>query len=581
MRPDAAATSSPEAVLREPGSAPGVAVDSVAPLPGDGRSRSSGPDLPRSLLLGAACAGLAWLSIGLWRESGQVASLWFANALGCAALAQWRPRRWAAPLAAVALGLWLANRVWGVGAAEAGVYALANVAETALAALLLRWQGLQQASLRSPGELMRLLLLGGVLPPLVGASLAVLGQGLLQPSPTLADWLPWFMGSVVGAVALLPLALLLMGQPWPRLQPALSDPRLAWVLPLAMGLSLLCMAQLRFPYIYVQLPLVLCALLLRVPAVALASVLVAACMAVAEATGAFVPPPVLGLWEQAFVRLAPAGVLLPALLLATVLAQLREQQARLQERSQELEHANQGLRQFVHMASHDLREPLNTVTQFTDLVLSDHGHQLPGASRQWLGLVQREAGHMRSLLDDVLEFSQVQRNELPPPVPVDLNGVLAAVQQQLAPVWAQRQARLHCAGLPVVKGHPAQLALLLRHLLDNGSKFVPPGRQPVLHLSCHTDAGWACLQLQDNGIGIAAADLPRLFKPFQRLHLRRDYDGTGLGLALCRQVVRLHGGRIALDSAPGQGTQVQVWLPLAPGQTGDEATEPPLHGPID
>lgn len=568
----------PTAAAAAPGPAPdGSANLGQAPAERPGPADRLGRDIGRSLALGLAAGGLAWLSMAMWRESGQVATLWLANALAIAVLAQVPPRGWPLPVLALVLGIGLANLAWQVPAAEAAVMALANSAESALGAMLLRWQQLSQTRFVRPGELLRVLLLGGVLPPLLGATLAVAGLGLVQGQLPLREWWPWTLGSLIGAVSALPLALLLLGQPWPQLRAALSEPRLAWLLPLAMGACLLCMAQLRFPFVFVQLPLLLCALLLPVPAMALVSLAVAMSMAAAEATGAFVPPPVIDAWDQAFVRLAPAVVLVPGLLLAVLLAQLREQQARLQERSQALEHAHQGLQQFVHLASHDLREPLNTVTQFTRLVLSDHGPQLPGASRQWLGLVQREAEHMRTLLDDVLEYSQVQQQELPAPQAVDMNQVLAAAQQQLDPLWTQRRASLRSEPLPVVQGHSALLVLLLRHVLDNGSKFVPPGRQPVLTLRCQLEPGWACLSLQDNGIGIAPSDLPRLFKPFQRLHRRRDYDGTGLGLALCRQVVQLHGGRIALQSAPGEGTQVQLWLPLAPapGQEGTAALPQP------
>jgi signal transduction histidine kinase len=353
------------------------------------------------------------------------------------------------------------------------------------------------------------------------------------------------------------------GQPWPALRAALDDRRLAMLLPLAVAVALLCLAHLPFAFAYLYLPLVAAALMLDVAAVALVTLAVSATMALALATGVFVPPPIVAEWQQAFLYLAFAEVLVPALLLAAAMAEMRDHQTHLLLRKQELKRANEGLQQFVHLASHDLREPLNTVAQFSALVALDHAERLPPDAREWLALVCREAQHMRDLLDDVLQYAEVQQIRLPAPAAVPLDEVALDARRTLARDIDDTGARLQIGALPVVRGHRPLLRLMMEHLLSNALKFVPGGRAPAVVIQAEQREGWAIVTISDNGIGIAEADLPRLFRPFQRLHLRREFEGTGLGLATCLQVVRAHGGDIRVRSVPDQGTRMQVWLPLA------------------
>jgi len=114
----------------------------------------------------------------------------------------------------------------------------------------------------------------------------------------------------------------------------------------------------------------------------------------------------------------------------------------------------------------------------------------------------------------------------------------------------------------VVRGHEMLLALLFQNLLSNALKFMPPERKPSVKVTSSTVDKIAMIQNTDNGIGIKSQDLAKLFQPFQRLHLRKHYDGTGLGLALVRQVTTAHGGSVGIDSRPGKGTRVTVRLPL-------------------
>ena len=249
--------------------------------------------------------------------------------------------------------------------------------------------------------------------------------------------------------------------------------------------------------------------------------------------------------------------------LAAALAELRESHQRLQVTAEDLRVANEGLLQFVRIASHDLREPLNTVVQFVGLVDEDHGAQLPEDARHYLQLVLRAGARMRTLLDDVVRYARLQNGEVEAPEAVPLDRVMAELRDALAGRLADTGGTLTIGPMPVVRGHPSLLSLLFQNLLANALKFHPADRRPEVLVHAQVAQGVARISVSDNGIGIAPEHRPLLFQPFQRLHRRNEYEGTGLGLALARQIAEAHGGSIGVDSLPGQGATFTVTLPLA------------------
>ena len=514
---------------------------------------------------------LALLSMLLSRTPGVLAGIWYANALGAVVVARGAGAQRPLLLVLATAGNVCANLLWGDPLRQSLVLGLVNGVEIGLAAWGLRRVGASGSALRSPASLLRLLLMAAVLPPAVAALLAagvfqVLGLGPAWPVAQ-----TWFEGGAVGAVAAMPAVLLLVGRPRAELVRTFSDARLWLLLSVAVAVTLLCLAHVPFPFVYLGLPLLVAAMLLDMPAVALGMLATSVTASVALATGVLVPPPFVHAWQHGFVYLAHAAAVAPPLLLAAAVANLREHHARLLQRQRALGEANQALQEFAHMAAHDLREPLNTIVQFSGLVVQDHAARLPEEAAQYLGLVRREAQRMRGLLDDVLQYSQVRSEELPPPREVRLDAVLDEARAALADRLRASGAELRVDGpLPAVCGHAPLLALLLQNLLDNALKFVTPGGVPRVEVSARAGevagAPVVWLTVADHGIGIAAAAQERLFRPFQRLHARRDYPGTGLGLALCRQIARVHGGEISVASAPDEGARFTVRLPRWTGR---------------
>lgn len=250
--------------------------------------------------------------------------------------------------------------------------------------------------------------------------------------------------------------------------------------------------------------------------------------------------------------------------LAAAMKDLRASHERLRHAADDLALANEGLLQFVRMASHDMREPLNTIAQFTGLVVDDHGTTLPADAQQHLQRVLKASQRMRTLLDDVVRYARLQQaGDFEPHGPVALDTVVNDLRDALAAGLQNSGGTLHIDPLPTVQGDASLLSLLFQNLLSNALKFMPAGRAPHVRVSAVTEGGRARITVSDNGIGISPEHLERLFQPFARLHLRKEYEGAGLGLAISRQIAQRHGGDIAVTAELDQGSRFSVTLRLA------------------
>lgn len=249
--------------------------------------------------------------------------------------------------------------------------------------------------------------------------------------------------------------------------------------------------------------------------------------------------------------------------IARAAAEARE--AELRVYTLELERSNRELQEFAHVASHDLQEPLRKIQLFADLVGQDAQGRLDDDTLALLGRIQSAAGRMSQLIKDVLAVSRLSQTE-PNREPVDLNAVLETVERDLWVRLEETGGRIEREALPTLDADPTQMHQLLLNLVGNGLKFHRAGVPPVVRVHAETVVRHrhAALRLvvSDNGIGIEAQHLTRIFAPFQRLHGHGAYEGTGIGLALCRRIVERHGGTLAVESIPGEGTTFTATLPL-------------------
>ena len=232
----------------------------------------------------------------------------------------------------------------------------------------------------------------------------------------------------------------------------------------------------------------------------------------------------------------------------------KQAEAVLAERTKRLEESNAELEQFAYVASHDLREPLRMVNSFVALLARRFGEQMDPEAREYVEFAREGALRMDRLILDLLEYSRVGSTGRPM-TSVDLTAVLNDVRQTLALTLDEAGAELILpASPPKVWGDADELGRLLGNLIGNGLKYRHADRAPRIEVECQTQGGQITISVRDNGIGIAPQYFDRIFRIFQRLHGRDRYDGTGIGLAICKKIVERHGGRIWVSSTPDQGS---------------------------
>lgn len=245
----------------------------------------------------------------------------------------------------------------------------------------------------------------------------------------------------------------------------------------------------------------------------------------------------------------------------------------LEARSRALaEHASE-LERFSYVASHDMQTPLANIARLVQLLQRRLADSLTDRQRELMDLLVASTHDLQQLITDLLALARVGREQIDRSAPVDLNRTMERVTAQLQGVLEERQVQLDVGPLPVVEGHAVLLEQLLRNLIDNAIKFQPQARPQVAISARETAEGWE-LRVRDAGIGIDAEHLQRIFEPFQRLHTREQFPGSGVGLAICRRVARLHGGNIVAESQPGQGTTMIVRLARHTAPTSDPTETP-------
>ncbi|MEZ2248552.1 MULTISPECIES: ATP-binding protein [unclassified Microcoleus] len=220
--------------------------------------------------------------------------------------------------------------------------------------------------------------------------------------------------------------------------------------------------------------------------------------------------------------------------------------------NQELARSNAELEQFAYVASHDLQAPLATIASYAQLLEKRYQEQLDSQANKFIGNIVQGCTRMQALIDDLLEYSRVGRSQKPFK-PTNCNQLLEQALANLQGVIRDTQAVVSYGELPVVNGEISQLVQLFQNLVGNAIKYRK-NEPPAISISvCKQHDHWL-FSVADNGIGIARQHQERIFQIFQRLHTQKEYSGTGIGLAICQKIVELHGGRIWVNSEPGQGS---------------------------
>jgi light-regulated signal transduction histidine kinase (bacteriophytochrome) len=238
---------------------------------------------------------------------------------------------------------------------------------------------------------------------------------------------------------------------------------------------------------------------------------------------------------------------------------IRDSLAERRRREAQLQRVNDELRQFAYVVSHDLQEPLRMVTSYVQLLAQRYQGQLDAEAQEFIGYAVEGAQRMQALIADLLTYSRVETQGMEL-TETDGEAVLEQALSDLQLAVAESGAVVTHDPLPTVPAVPGQLRQLLENLLSNALKFRGPA-PPHIHLSAQRQGTEWLFSVRDNGIGLDPQQAGRIFQMFQRLYTRKEYPGTGVGLAICKRIVERHGGRIWAESAPGQGATFFFTLP--------------------
>ena len=243
------------------------------------------------------------------------------------------------------------------------------------------------------------------------------------------------------------------------------------------------------------------------------------------------------------------------------IAERKQAEEALREKSEELARSNQELTQFASVASHDLQEPLRKVIAFSNLLRTHLGGSLDPEAQDYMQRMHGSVERMEKLIADLLTLARVT-TKAKPLEKIELAGSAQEALSDLETMISQSGGRVEVGSLPQVNADPLQMRQLLQNLIANAIKFHKINEPPRVRISGkNLNNGFCEIAVEDNGIGFEEKYLDRIFKPFQRLHSRVEYEGTGIGLAICDKIVMRHGGTISAKSSLGKGALFTVMLP--------------------
>lgn len=263
--------------------------------------------------------------------------------------------------------------------------------------------------------------------------------------------------------------------------------------------------------------------------------------------------------ECAFFKLV-AELITQELMKQESITELTSAQENLANIIDHLQNSNENLEHFAYVASHDLQEPLRMILNFSDLLERSCKSVLDEKSKRFLFFIHNGAEQMKELIADLLDYSRMQ-NKIEQFEDVNISQVVNDLKLNLQQMLIEEEAIITMDELPTIRANTIRISRLLQNLIANSIKYRKTDESPKIHIGFQdTREAWVFF-VQDNGIGISAEYHAQIFEPFKRLHARSEYGGTGIGLAICKKIIALHGGKIWIESAIGEGSSVYFSIP--------------------
>ncbi len=511
-------------------------------------------------LLAAAYYGAAKLGLSAGALKGNVTPVWPPTGLAIAALIIFGRRLWPG----VALGALAVNGLSSVPLAAACGMAAGNTLEALAGAYLVRRIAGSQPAMSRVRDVVAMVLGAALLSTTVSASVGVTSLalgGVLPAAAIWETWRTWWVGDALGALVVAPmlLAWLVPGTRTSRPE------RIEGVVVMVAAAAVTTIVFLsRYDYAYLIFPvLIWAALRVRQRGATMATLVMAAIAVVSTAAGRgpfASASPTHDLWILAtfLAVVSVTGMVLAAVVSERDLAthEARSLSRQLQQRVVDLQDANRELEAFTYTVSHDLRAPLRNIDGFSRNLMKRSAGALDPESERYLGVIRRNAKAMGTLIDELLAFSRLQRQELRTE-PVDLRDVVDDALVTLSSERADRPVEIVIGDLPTCDIDRALLSQVYVNLLANALKFTRARTPARIEIGSETVAGQPpTMFVRDNGVGFDMSYADKLFGVFQRLHRQEDYEGSGVGLAIVQRIVSRHGGTVWAEGAVDAGATV-------------------------
>lgn len=232
---------------------------------------------------------------------------------------------------------------------------------------------------------------------------------------------------------------------------------------------------------------------------------------------------------------------------------------KLTEKSEKLKRSNEELEQFAYVTTHDLQEPLRTIANYVELFNKKYVNQVDSDADKYIKFIMNATETMQILIKELLDFSRIGKK--PVFEPVNCNEIINSIINEMQVAIKESNAKINISELPILKGNNTELRQLFRNLFSNALKFRKKGRVPEISISCEESSDEYVFAFKDNGIGIESQYLDRIFIIFQRLHNATEYSGTGIGLATCKKIVEMRGGKMWVESKPDEGSTFYFSMP--------------------
>lgn len=232
----------------------------------------------------------------------------------------------------------------------------------------------------------------------------------------------------------------------------------------------------------------------------------------------------------------------------------------LESQAEELKRSNKDLEQFAYVTSHDLKAPLRNIASFVQLLNRKYHDQFDEEAREYMLFILGGVNRLNNLIKDLLQYSRVNRVDISLEH-IDLHDVIDVVKSNLAEEIKKESAEIKISHLPMLRGNYSQMVQLMQNIISNAIKFNNKENSPIIEIDGRTTAKEVYFSVKDNGIGIDPKDTDKVFSIFQRLHSSDEYEGTGIGLSICKRIVERHKGKIWFESEPQKGATFFVQIP--------------------